>query len=255
VKLHYREYGKPTPGQASLLLLHGLFGSAINWHSIAKQLAHQHHVVVPDLRNHGQSPHADDVSYPAMADDALALLDRLKIEQAWLIGHSMGAKVAMCLALAHGDRVAGLVSVDMAPVRYADHFAEIFAAMESLPLGELEDRRQADEWLARTLDSVSLRGYLLQNLVKGDNQWRWRMNLSALSSGRQTLFDFPDCGNQYLGPALFVYGGNSDYVKPEYSADIRRYFPYARERAIAGAGHWVYAEKSEEFVACLKQYL
>ncbi len=251
VKLHYREYGNPITGKPALVLLHGLFGSAINWHTIAKQLADEHHVVVPDLRNHGQSPHDDDVSYPSMAGDVLELLDELRIEQACLVGHSMGAKVAMCLALEHGERVAGLVSVDMAPVRYPDHFSEIFAALESLPLSDIEDRRQADELLADSLESPMLRGYLLQNLEKKDGRWRWRMNLPALSAGRQTLFDFPECGTQYLGPALFIYGGNSDYVKPEYSPAIHQYFPYARERAIAGAGHWVYAEQPDTFIDVL----
>jgi len=255
VELHYRTYGDPDARHPPLILLHGLFGSGANWHGIAQGLSEHYRVLVPDLRNHGRSPHHDDVSYPAMAGDLLTLMDDLSIEQAWLVGHSMGGKTAMYLALKHGDRVAGLVSVDMAPVRYADRFAHIYAALESLPLSILTGRGEADSLLAQQLDDPGLRAYLLQNLVKQEGVWRWRMNLPALSSGRQNLFDFPAMSNQYLGSVMFLRGGNSDYVLPEHGKAIRQYFPYSRERTVAGAGHWVYAEHPKEFSTLVRSFI
>lgn len=255
MELHYRTYGDQHAGQAPLVLLHGLFGSSANWHGIAQQLSETYRVLVPDLRNHGRSPHDDDVSYKAMAGDLLDWLDALSVEQAWLVGHSMGAKAAMYLSLEHGDRVAGLVSVDMAPVCYPDRFAHIYDALQALPLQDLIDRRQADGLLAKHLSDPGLRAYLLQNLIKGDREWEWRMNLAALSAGRQALFGFPSTSKQYLGSALFLRGGNSDYVLPEHGKIIRRYFPYARERSVAGAGHWVYAEQSDAFIRAVQAFL
>lgn len=255
MKLHYRTYGDQHAAQPPLVLLHGLFGSGANWHGIANALAETRRVLVPDLRNHGRSPHDDDVSYPAMANDLLAWLDELAIEQACLIGHSMGAKAAMYLALEQGDRVAGLVSVDMAPVRYPDRFAPVYAALEALPLKTLKDRREAELLLSKHLADAALRAYLLQNLLKQNGDWRWRINLTSLSVGRQQLFDFPATKGQFLGSVLFLRGGNSDYVLPEHGKAIRQYFPYARERTVAGAGHWVYAEQGEAFLDCVQQFL
>jgi esterase len=256
VNLHYREYNPDAVGRQVVVLLHGLFGSSANLHSIAQGLQDNYHVLVPDLPNHGRSPHTAEISYPVMAQAVSEWLDSLGISEAWLAGHSMGGKIAMWLALTQGARVSGVMVMDMAPVAYPDRFGAIFAAMEALPLAVIGDRADAEAQLAQTLDSADLRAYLLQNLVKDSSgNWRWRINLAGLSAQRATLMDFPATDASYLGPAVFLYGSTSDYVRPEHAAVIRRLFPYARERQIPGAGHWVYAERPDAVIEALRGFL
>lgn len=256
VKLHHRAYGDSVAGRPTVVLLHGLFGSSSNLHAIAQALADDYRVLVPDLPNHGRSPHSDDISYPAMAQAVADWLDALGVEEAWLAGHSMGGKTAMWLALSQGARVAGLMVMDMAPVTYPDRFGEIFAALQGLDLARVVDRADADAKLAETLDNPDLRAYLLQNLVKDrSGGWRWRINLAGLAANREALMGFPESSGSYLGPAVFLYGSLSDYVRPEHGAVIRKLFPYARERQIPGAGHWVYAERPDAVIEALRGFL
>ena len=257
MQLHYREYGQRDPSQPSLLLLHGLFGSAVNWHGIARRLQGRLHILSPDLRNHGRSPHSNTMDYPSMAGDILRLLDTLRLEHAVLVGHSMGGKAAMWLALHHPERVRALVVVDIAPVRYRHGFSDILRALESVPLESLQNRAAADKALAGSLDSPLLRGYLLQNLVREDDRWSWRINLPALRRNMDKIVDFPvpPADRQFPGDTLFIYGGQSDYLNPDNAVSARRFFPYARLRLIPEAGHWVYSDAPEAFVTALSAFL
>ena len=257
MKLNFREFGEAGTGAPTVLLLHGLFGSSINWQRIANNLSSEHHVIVPDLRNHGRSPHDADVSYQAMAGDILQLLDDQQVDEAILVGHSMGGKLAMWLALSAADRVSRLVPVDMAPVTYRSNFTGILNALMALPLAELESRTAADAWLAAAIPAVSVRNFLLQNLQRTGNGWQWRNNLAAIDAGIGAILDFPTvpAGRQYTGPALFIYGGQSDYVLPEYHPRILELFPAAELQSIAGAGHWVYADQPEAFLHILNSRL
>ena len=257
MKLHYRDYPSDRPDGPPVVLLHGLFGSSTNWHDIARQLSAERRVVVPDLRNHGRSPHADEVGYPAMGDDLSGLLDELGLDSVVLVGHSMGGKVAMWTALHEGSRVERLVVVDIAPVAYEHEFEAVLAPLRSLPLAEIENRRDADARLRRDLPAPALRSYLLQNLEPAGKVWRWRLNLDALSDGVDTVAGFPAPGAnaRYLGETRFLYGGGSNYVRPDHRDRIRSLFPYARLRAIPGAGHWVYAEKPEAFLQAVRAFL
>jgi pimeloyl-ACP methyl ester carboxylesterase len=253
--LHYREYGDRAA--RPVLLLHGLLGSSANWGVVARRLGAGYRVITPDLRNHGRSPHDDEMTYPAMARDVLGLMDGLGLESAVLVGHSMGGKVAMWCALQAGERVAGLMPVDIAPVAYPNRFGTVLRAMEAVDLAALEHRRDADRILARHLDDPALRGYLLQNLVHGHGGWRWRLNLDAIRRCIRTLLDFPAAqpGQQYTGPVRFVYGADSGYVSADALGAVHGLFPYARLRGVAGAGHWVYAERPDEFVRALESFL
>ena len=258
VPLHFREYGQPVSTHTPLLLLHGLFGSAGNWHSIARSLEGERHIVVPDLRNHGRSPHSDDASYPAMTEDVVGLMEQLGLERAAVIGHSMGGKLAMWLALTRPEKVDQLVIADIAPVRYPDRFSTLVAALRRLPLAQIHERSVADARLAADIPDAAVRGFLLQNLVRGPGgAWQWRINLAALEAGLAQIADFPTpgLGAQFLGKTLFLYGGRSDYVQPSHEHCIRQYFPYARLRAIAGAGHWLYAEQPAAFVEAVRGFL
>jgi esterase len=250
--LDLREYGEPAEAPP-VLLLHGLFGSAANWHGIAKRLAEDHWVLVPDLRNHGRSPRSDQMTYPAMAEDLLALLDQRDIRRAVVVGHSMGGKAAMWLALSQPKRVEALGVADISPASYPHRFDAILDALEGLELEHLADRREADARLAAALPSPALRDYLLQNLAREGDAWYWRINLPVLRASMEEIVGFPDTdGRQFAGPTLFIYGTGSDYVTGAHLPAIRALFRHARLRVVPNAGHWVYAEQPEAFTAALQ---
>jgi len=255
VKLHYREFGATRPGPP-LLLLHGLLGSLINWQRIARRLEGEYRVIVPDLRNHGRSPHHPDVSYPSMAEDLVELVDGLGLEEVVPVGHSMGGKIAMWLALTRPERVARLVAVDIAPVRYGNHLASVLDALLALPLERIERRADADRLLARRIPERAVRDYLLQNLVRGEAGWRWRADLRALRDGLELIRGFPEVpeGRRYPGPTFGIRGRRSDYVTPEQLPRLKALFPLLRMVTL-DTGHWVYAERPEEFLAALRAFL
>ncbi len=261
MQLHYRLYGDlEQDRKPPLVLLHGMLGSSSNWQGVATRLTEQGYCcIVPDLRNHGRSPHDPNMDYPLMAGDLLRLLDDLELQQVVPVGHSMGAKVAMWLALNYSDRVDRLVAVDMAPVRSTNRFERVFDALMSLDLQRIASRKEADAHLAESLESPMLRQYLLQNLVPGDDSsgWHWRINLRVLDSVLEHILDFPTVGEltAFQGDALFVYGGDSDYISADAAPSIQRLFPFARLRAIPGAGHWVYAEQPEAFLGALLAFI
>ncbi len=248
LQLHYREAGDPTA--PPLILLHGLFGSSANWLGIARRLAADFRLIIPDLRNHGRSAHAMLMDYPVMVEDLLALMDRLGISAAHLCGHSMGGKVAMWLALQHPERLERLVVADIAPVSYSHRFDAIFDGLQGVDLSPEATRQQIDQQLARWVDDAGVRGYLLQNLLRIDGEWQWRLNLSGLQAALPELLSFPEVGGQaFPGEALFLHGSRSDYVREAYRPIILRHFPFARLRMIEGAGHWLYAEQPDKFTA------
>lgn len=257
MKLHFRQYGESVVTRPPAILLHGLFGSLVNWHRIAGELANDRWIIVPDLRNHGRSPHAEDVSYPAMAEDIRQMMDRLEISSADLVGHSMGAKLAMWVALTQNARVQRLVSVDMAPVQYPNRFGVILDRLRSLSLAEIGSRKEADEMLSGKIEPKAVRDYLLQNLFREDQCWRWRNNLDALHQGMDSIMGFPltNESQPFNGPAHFIYGSESDYVLPEYRDRISQLFPKAEMHRVNGAGHWVYSEKPAEFIQLVKSVL
>ncbi len=257
MQLHYREFGVYREQQPTLILLHGLFGSASNWQTVARSLERRFHLLVPDLRNHGRSPHAEPMDYPSLANDVQQLIEERGLASTLLVGHSMGGKTAMWLAFRAPALVEGVVVVDIAPVTYLHEFDDIFRALKSVELGRLRDRAHAEATLAESLSDRALRQYLLQNLAKNEGGWYWRINLDLLITDISSItgFPLPDASAQYPGPTLFLYGGASDYVRPVYQRVIQQRFPLARLRSIPGAGHWLYAEKPEAFLSALNSFL
>lgn len=258
--LHHRHYGDPADLAPPILLIHGLFGSATNWHGIVGRLhpllGPARRLIVPDLRNHGQSPHDPDFSYEAMATDLVGLLDKLEIEYACLIGHSLGGKVAMWLTLEHPERVEALAVVDIAPVTYPSRFRRLFAALRGLNLKTIASRREADTRLAPDIPDPAMRGFLLQNLRHTQDGWAWRFNLVALADAMEGLRTFPDPqGRRFHGRAAFIHGANSDYVRPDQWPAIQTLFPRAQMTAIPGAGHWVHADQPDAFARTLADFL
>ena len=253
VELAHVSHGASGP---PLVILHGLLGSARNWNRIARQLALTHRVFALDLRNHGASPWAEPMTYDQMAQDVCAFLDRQELPAATLIGHSMGGKVAMRVALEHGLRVERLITVDIAPVAYRHGFNDYLEAMQRLDLDRIGRRAEADAALAQNIDDAGVRGFLLQNLVSTEDKLAWRVPLSALADAMPELMGFPQAPDErYDGPTLFVTGGRSRYVRPEHHEVILGLFPHARFVAIEEAGHWVQAEAPERFLELVEGFL
>jgi pimeloyl-ACP methyl ester carboxylesterase len=220
-------------------------------------LADRYYVVVPDLRNHGQSPHDPVHDYPSMVADVVGLMDRLQSSSAVLVGHSMGGKVAMQLALTHPARVDRLAVVDMAPISYSHNFEVVLQAFAAVDLVKVKNRADADRAMAGLVAEAGVRAFLLQNLVKRPEGWGWRLNLSTLRRSQADILVFPAHADAsaYPGPTIFIHGELSDYVKPTYEAEIARLFPRATLCRVTGAGHWVYAERPEGFMDCLNTLL
>jgi pimeloyl-ACP methyl ester carboxylesterase len=242
---------------APLVIAHGLFGSARNFNTLGRKLATDRRVVLIDMRNHGESPWSDDVSYEAMADDLAEAVDRHCQGRAVVLGHSMGGKAAMALALSHPDMLSGVIVADIAPVDYPHTHLPLVQAMRGVDLGAVARRSDAEPKLAGAADSPMLRAFLLQNLVIEDGKARWRINLPALEEGMPGLTAWPEDldARQYPGPSLFIYGGVSSYMGPEREARIRPLFPSVEFLEIPGADHWLHAEKPAEFLAAVEGWL
>ncbi len=236
-----------------LMIVHGLYGSARNWGVIAKRLSDSRQVIAVDLRNHGQSPWHDIHSYPAMAEDLNEVV-QAHGGQMDVIGHSMGGKAAMMLALNHPDTVRRLLVADIAPVSYGHDQNQFIKAMRTVDLDTLERRSQAEEQLGAAGVDAALQSFFTQSLdIKNK---RWRLNLDALEDQMPNVLAFPDgVDATFEGPALFLSGANSDYVKPEYRPQIKSLFPKAKFAKIPGAGHWLHAEKPREFEAAARAFL
>lgn len=251
VRLHFQASGEGPP----LLLLHGLFGSGSNWKSHARELAEHYRVLLPDLRNHGHSPHAPSMDYRVMADDVVNLLDAEGVHEIALIGHSMGGKVAMTLALTWPERVAALVVGDIAPVAYAPHLHDYVAAMRHLPLANIRSRAEADRALAHDIGEANVRHFLLTNLERCSKGYRWRIPLAILADQMPLLEGFPELTASFSGPSLFVQGGRSHYVTKAHHKLIRQRFPETEFTCIAEAGHWLHVETPERFAELLDEFL
>ncbi|MEJ2022456.1 MAG: alpha/beta fold hydrolase [Maritimibacter sp.] len=237
-----------------ILIVHGLFGSGRNWGVIAKRLSQSRRVLSVDMRNHGDSFRAESQSYADMAGD-LAEVIAAHGGIADVIGHSMGGKAAMVLALTRPDTVRRLLIADIAPVSYpqtGEHHA-LIAAMKALDLSAIETRGDADRALAAAIPSPSVRAFLLQSLdVKGKV---WRLNLDVLDRELPSIRAFPELSGEFSGPTLFLAGGVSDYILPEHRATIRALFPAAKQAKRPGVGHWLHAEKPRDFEATAEVFL
>jgi pimeloyl-ACP methyl ester carboxylesterase len=246
-------HGSPT-GAPPLVIAHGLFGSARNWGAVARRLAADRLVVAVDMRNHGDSPHAADHSYAAMADDLAGVVDAHG-GRADVLGHSMGGKAAMVLALTAPARVRRLVVADMAPVAYGHSQLQYVRAMQAVDLAAVVRRSDADAMLAAAVREPGLRAFLLQSLATGPGGATWKLNLAALADRMPEIMGFPETGGRFPGPTLFVSGGASDYVRPEHWPRIRQLFPAATGTVIPGAGHWLHAEAPGAFVDAVDGFL
>ncbi|MGR3616813.1 MAG: alpha/beta fold hydrolase [Paracoccaceae bacterium] len=249
--LNLIQHGNPTE-QPTLLVAHGLYGSARNWGVIAKRLSDERQVVAVDMRNHGQSPWYDSHTYEELADDIAEIIQRIG-GPVDLLGHSMGGKASMMLALRHPDLLRKLIVADIAPVAYSHSQLKYIEAMRAVRLDNLERRSQAEADLADAGVEPALQSFFTQSLdIPGK---RWRLNLRVLADQMPNIMSFPQTDAVWPGPVLMLSGANSDYVLPEHRALVRARFPGARFAKIPGAGHWLHAEKPREFEAATRAYL
>ena len=238
-----------------LVILHGLFGSLDNWQTLAKRFGDSHTCILLDLRNHGKSPHLDAHGYAEMAADVAAYLAENWIHEAAVLGHSMGGKVAMRLALDEPDLVSALVVVDMGPQAYKRGHDEIFRAMRRLPLAQNRSRAELDALLSADVPEAGIRQFLLKNLRRGREGYAWKMNLDVIERDYPRILEAVTAEAPYTGPALFVRGGDSGYVRDEDWPGIQALFPAAQLTTIAGAGHWVHAEQPEALYVAVRDFL
>lgn len=248
--LNYILHGDAAAGPG-LLIAHGLFGSARNWGVIAKRLSQDRPVVAVDMRNHGQSPWYDTHSYTDMADDLAGVIDHLG--GAWdVLGHSMGGKAAMVLALTHPEKLRRLIVADIAPVAYDHSQMQYIEAMRAVDLARVSKRSDALAQL-EGVDDPQLRSFFLQSLDIAER--RWRLNLDVLAAEMPKILSFPDTDARFDGPTLFLSGAESHYVDRAYRPRIKALFPRAQFAKIPGAGHWLHAEKPREFEAAVRHWL
>ncbi len=253
MQLFYKEY--PGPGQP-LIIMHGLFGMLDNWHNLARSFSENYHVFLVDLRNHGQSPHSSDFSYPLMAADIAELMQHLGLSKAAILGHSMGGKVAMEFALENPEKCSELIVVDIAPVQYRPGHDDIFAALFSIDLKDgTRKRSELDEEMAKYIPEFGTRQFLLKSLVRDGDGFAWKFNLDALHHHYEKIIAGIEGARDYTGPTLFIRGSESRYVRDEHWSRIEELFPLAKLSTVEGAGHWVHAEKPQELIQLVKEFL
>jgi len=257
VELNVRALGAAADS-IPLIVMHGLLGSSRNWQAHGKALARWRRVFLLDLRNHGSSPWAERMDYPVMASDVLALADRLGLEQFQLLGHSMGGKVAMAVALEAPERVERAVIADIAPVAYAHDFEDLIGAMRGLDLGPIDRRSTGNAALEKVIGDPGIRHFLLQNLdFDRDGRAFWKPNLAMLEQAVPILTDWPECysGEVYEGAALSIRGGTSDYVTEAGEAAFRRTMPAVAFETLDEAGHWLHADEPRAFLETVLAFL
>ena len=243
------------PDTTPLLIAHGLFGSGRNWRAIARHMARRHPVIAVDMRNHGGSPRADVMDYPSMADDLAAVITSLG-RPALVLGHSMGGKAAMMLALSHPDLVRALMVGDIAPIAY-DHAAENqahIAVMAGLDLTQISRRSEADAALAHQLPDPALRAFFLQSLDFTGPKPRWMLNLPVLDAAMPVITGFPETDRHFPGPTVFLSGARSAYMSEPGRARAAVHFPAARFARLKDAGHWLHADQPRAFMTALQSF-
>lgn len=250
--LNYKEFGNGHP----LFILHGLLGSLDNWQSIARELARHYKVFTVDQRNHGKSPHSDEMNYELMSTDLRELMDSLEISTAHFIGHSMGGKTVMQFALDHPERVDKLAVVDIGPKAYGRGHDQIFKSLFAINPASIESRNEAEEKMKVYITDPSIRLFLLKNLTRdAEGHFRWKMNLEAIYKNYEAIVEDIESAWPYTKPVLFLRGGRSDYIQPADEAEIKDLFTNAQFATIANAGHWVHAEAPEAFLNKVTAFL
>jgi esterase len=255
MSLNFHRQGQTDGSNKPVVLLHGLFGSLENLNGIAKSLHGRCEVIAIDLPNHGRSPHSNSFSYLKMADQVMLLMDTLGLDKYSIVGHSMGGKVAMQLAITAPKKVEKLVIADISPVAYSPKHNIVLEALKRIDLATVANRKAADVLLQPFIEELGIRNFLLKSLVKTPDGMAWRFNLQALIEHYPNINKGLEGRDSYSGPTLFVKGGKSDYIEAAHRPDIFHYFPNSKAHIIKDAGHWLHAEKPEQFNRIVSAFL
>ncbi|MEI7796296.1 MAG: alpha/beta fold hydrolase [Methylococcaceae bacterium] len=252
VNLAFEQFGAVE--NPPLILLHGFFASSRNWRYVGEKLATNFCVYILDARNHGASPHTEMMTYETMAADVTLFISQHKLKNVTLMGHSMGGKTAMWVALNDSECVQNLIVVDIAPIDYKHSFNPLIQALQNLPLAELANRKQAELWLAEWIPELSYRQFLLQNLVLKRDGYQWRIDLAIFQRNAPHILRFPTAenGRQFVGRTLFLAGENSHYLRKN---SIETLFPFAQIQVIPNTDHWIHVQQPEAFLNALTDFL
>jgi len=241
-----------------LIILHGLFGTSDNWVTLGKRFGERFRVIIPDLRNHGRSPHSDLFDFPSMEQDIVELIEEETDGSAVLLGHSLGGRIAVNVASHYPEMIQKLVIVDISLRKYPpqnDHL-DIIGAMQALDLNQAHTRKEVDELLLQMIPGLKLRQFLMKNLYwRERGRLSWRLNLPVISESLPALFDGGVVPGQFPGPALFIRGERSNYILDGDVPAIKEKFPGAVIKTIKGATHWVHADNPGEFYAVVNSFL
>jgi len=255
MQLFFRKFGEGKP----LIILHGLFGISDNWVSFAKKIADLgFEVYIPDQRNHGQSPHSPVFNYLALVDDLFEFIDEHELEEAVILGHSMGGKVAMRFALENPQFLSKLIVVDISLRAYEarPHHKNVIRAMKQVDFNKITTRKQVEEILMESIKDPKVRLFVMKNLHRIENtHFEWRLNLDAICDHLDQMFDGIDIPEPFMQPSLFIRGGASDYVMDHDIPPINKAFPNNQLHTIEGATHWVHAEAPELFYKYVTEFL
>lgn len=251
MKLFFRELGDGQP----FIILHGLMGSSDNWLTQAKMLASDYKLYLVDQRNHGQSPHSNDFDYKVLANDLRDFIEEHAMKKPIILGHSMGGKTAMNFAIANPDLLDRLIVVDIAPKAYPVHHDNIVEGLKAIRISTLQTRNEADEILSQYVPQIDVRQFLLKNLSrKAEGGFVWKINLDVIDKNLGLISADIQFPGTYTGTTLFVRGVSSNYVKDEDRQHIKDLFPNST-LVTMDTGHWVQAEKPQEFVEVVKNFL
>ena len=252
VALNYTLKGIGEP----VILMHGMFGSLSNLGVVSRFLAETYQTIAVDLRNHGDSPHTPTMSYPGMAEDIISLMESLNLERAHFVGHSMGGKVAMQIALTRPDRVRKVVVADIAPVLYGSRHDDVLKGLKALDETVIQSRNHARDILESYVDEAGVSSFLLKNVYRQENgEYGLKINLAAILASYFDELTLPPVGDPFDGPILFVKGENSPYIQREHKDEILRLFPSAALKIIAKTGHWLHAERPDAFNRIVQDFL
>ncbi|PWD99840.1 alpha/beta fold hydrolase [Marinilabilia rubra] len=266
MELFFREKGQ---GNRTIIIVHGLYGASDNWLSVARELENDFRVIMVDQRNHGKSPHSEEHTYKTMADDLNQLMDKLNLEKAIMIGHSMGGKTVMRFCLEHPEKVEKMIVVDIAPKSYDSfsNYAEVTAnhkkiieALAAIDPSQYGERKDIDKALSGSFPDKRLRAFLMKNLRREKNgTYSWQLNLEALKNNMQEIMDgFSNLNkgeSEKMPETVFIKGENSPYINEDDTIFINNLFPGSQIVNIPEAGHWVHAEKPELFIKTIRYFL
>lgn len=249
--LNYKTFGEGEP----LIILHGLFGSLDNWVTLGKKFGENFQVYLVDQRNHGQSFHSDVFSYNVMSEDLNFFMGEMKLPKAHIIGHSMGGKTAMEFARKYPEKVEKLIVADIGPKSYPIHHTQIIKAFYSIPVDKLASRKEADEMLSRLVPDFGTRQFLLKNLSREADAFKWKMNLDAIAKNIEEVGKGLNQNALIKNETFFIRGGNSDYIVNDDLNLIHSVFPNSKVDSVEGAGHWLHAERPDEFYKKVTEFL